>query len=344
VQLESNVALAPLTTLEVGGKARSFVRVTTESELAEAFAWADARASRCWVLGGGSNVVAPDHDLDGLVVAIGLRGVSYVDAAEKCLVSAKAGEPWDALVASTVERGLAGLECLSGIPGLVGATPIQNVGAYGQEVKDTLLRLRAFDRQERRFVELDAAACDFGYRNSRFKSREPERFVVSEVTFALSRTAVPRIDYPELARALASLERTPTLAEVRTAVIALRRSKSMVLEASDPNRRSCGSFFVNPVVSAELAHAAANRLGDPGMPRFPQPDGQLKLSAAWLIEHSGFSRGFRRGNVGLSSRHTLALVCHEGASARELLDFAGEVRRGVRERSGVELTPEPSIW
>jgi UDP-N-acetylmuramate dehydrogenase len=168
--------------------------------------------------------------------------------------------------------------------------------------------------------------------------------VISEVTFALTRDGPPRVAYPELARLLSPLERTPTLAEVRSAVLTLRRHKSMLIEASDPNARSCGSFFVNPVVSRELAQTAASRLGDQEMPRFPQPDGQLKLSAAWLIERSGFSRGFRRGNVGLSSRHTLALVCHDGASAGELLAFAAEVQKVVRERSGVELTPEPSIW
>jgi UDP-N-acetylmuramate dehydrogenase len=343
-RIESDVSLAPLTTMQLGGRARFFANVTSEPELAEAFAWADARGVQAWVLGGGSNVVAPDSGLDGLVVAIGLRGKSRVDAAEKCLISVKAGEPWDALVTFSVEAGLAGLECLSGIPGLVGATPIQNVGAYGQEVKETIESVRAFDRRERRFVELSAAECEFGYRDSRFKSREPGRFVVSEVTFALPRSAAPRITYPELLRALAPLERTPTLNEVRAAVLSLRRSKSMVLEPSDPNRRSCGSFFVNPVVSPELAVSAAARLNDPSMPQFPQLDGRIKLSAAWLIEHSGLARGFRRGNVGLSSRHTLALICHDGASSRELLDLAAEVQRVVRERSGIELTPEPSIW
>ena len=170
VQIEADVALAPHTTLRIGGPARFFANVASEPELADAFAWADANSVRIWVLGGGSNVVVPDGGLDGLVVAIGLVGITCVDAGEKCLVAAKAGEPWDALVAFSVEAGLSGLECLSGIPGLVGATPVQNVGAYGQEVKDTLHRVRAFDITERRFVEMDASACDFGYRNSRFKS------------------------------------------------------------------------------------------------------------------------------------------------------------------------------
>jgi UDP-N-acetylmuramate dehydrogenase len=344
LQIEADVALAPRTTLQLGGSARFFARVTSEPELAQAFAWAEAKAVPCWVLGGGSNVVAPDRGLDGLVVAIDLRGTNSVETAEKCLISVKAGEPWDRLVAFSVDAGLSGLECLSGIPGLVGATPVQNVGAYGQEVKDTLVRVRAFDLLERRFVELDASECGFGYRNSRFKSREPGRFVISEATFALSRGGPVRVAYPELARALDALQRPPSLTDVRSAVLALRRSKSMLIEIGDPNARSCGSFFVNPVVSSELARAATTRLGEPRMPQFPQPDGRLKLSAAWLIEHSGFSRGFRRGNVGLSSRHTLALVCHEGANARELLCFATEVQDVVRERSGIELTPEPSIW
>jgi UDP-N-acetylmuramate dehydrogenase len=343
LHIDSNVALAPRTTLKVGGPARFFANATSEAELAEAFAWAETNAATVWVLGGGSNVVVPDRGLDGLVVALGLTGIRCEETADKCLVSAQAGESWDGLVTFAVNAGLSGLECLSGIPGLVGATPVQNVGAYGQEIKDTLLRVRAFDRAERRFVEMDASACEFGYRNSRFKSREPGRFVISEVTFTLSRGAPPPVAYPELARRLAPLGRAPSLVEVRETVLALRRSKSMVIEASDPNARSCGSFFVNPVVPEALALAAASRLG-PDLPRFPQADGQLKLSAAWLIEHSGFQRGFRRGNVGLSSLHTLALVCHDGASAQQLLDFAVEVQNVVRERSGVELTPEPSIW
>lgn len=343
LHIDSNVVLAPRTTLKVGGPARFFVNVRSEAELAEAFAWAQANTAPVWVLGGGSNVVVPDRGLDGLVVAVDLTGIRCEEGAGKCLVSAQAGESWDGLVRFAVNAGLSGLECLSGIPGLVGATPVQNVGAYGQEVQDTLLCVRAFDRTARRFVELDASACEFGYRNSRFKSREPSRFVITEVTFALSRGEPAPAAYPELARRLASLGRAPGLIEVRETVLALRRSKSMVLEASDPNARSCGSFFVNPVVPEPVALAAASRLG-PELPRFPQPDGQLKLSAAWLIEHAGFQRGFRRGNVGLSSLHTLALVCHEGATARELLDFAGEVQTVVRERSGVELTPEPSIW
>ncbi|HWA78211.1 MAG TPA: UDP-N-acetylmuramate dehydrogenase [Polyangiaceae bacterium] len=344
MNIQTGVTLAPRTTLKLGGPARWFTSATTDAELGAAFDWAHARGVQTWVLGGGSNVVAPDEGLDGLVIAVEPRGVECQNDGEFCLVSAKAGEPWDGLVAFSVESGLAGLECLSGIPGLVGATPVQNVGAYGQEVKETIRRLRAFDSVTRAFVEMDGSDCDFGYRDSRFKSKEPGRFVVSEVTFALRRGGEPSVRYPELSRALTSLGKAPTLPEVRSTVLALRRSKSMVLEDGDPNARSCGSFFVNPVVSSAVAEEAARRLGNQEMPQFPQADGRIKLSAAWLIEHSGFNRGFRRGSVGLSSRHTLALVCHEGASTRALLDFAREVQEGVKERSGVQLTPEPSLW
>lgn len=344
VNIQARVPLAPRTTLKLGGAARWFASATSEAELAAAFEWARAHEIQTWVLGGGSNVVAPDAGLDGLVVSVEPRGISCQNAGDFCLLAAKAGEPWDALVAFSVDSGLAGLECLSGIPGLVGATPVQNVGAYGQEVKDTIRSLRAFDLVERRFVELEGADCAFGYRDSRFKSIEPGRFVVSEVTFALRRDGEPSVRYPELARALAGLGRAPTLSEVRSAVLALRRSKSMVLEEGDPNARSCGSFFVNPVVPSAVAEEASHRLGSQEMPQFPQADGRIKLSAAWLIEHCGFSRGIRRGSVGLSSRHTLALVCHEGATTRALLDFAKEVQEGVKERSGVQLTPEPSLW
>jgi UDP-N-acetylmuramate dehydrogenase len=344
VQLETDVALAPRTTLQLGGRARFFASVQSEDELAEALSWAQRRNARTWILGGGSNVVVPDAGLDGLVIAVALRGVVTQWSGETCSIAVKAGENWDDLVSFSVEAGLWGLECLSGIPGLVGATPIQNVGAYGQEVKDTLVQVRAFDQHERRFVEFEAAECELEYRDSRFKSREPGRFVVSEVGFQLTRTQRRRPLYPELERALTLLERSPTLAEIRAAVLDLRRSKSMLIDAADANARSCGSFFVNPVVPSELARTAAERLARPDMPQFPQADGRIKLSAAYLIQHSGLGRGFRRGNVGLSSKHTLALVCHDGATSRELLAFAAEVRATVRERSGIELTPEPSIW
>lgn len=326
----------------VGGAARYFARAESEADIRAALEWARERHLRTRILGGGSNVIAPDDGVEGLVLAIRNRGVEFAPSPVLCRVTAAAGEPWDELVLQCIERGLAGLECLSGIPGRVGATPLQNVGAYGQEVKDSIVSVRAFDQKEWRFVELGAAECEFAYRDSRFKSGEPERFVISAVSFQLPASEVANIRYPELARALGT--GPVSLARARDAVLELRRSKSMLLDARDPNTRSCGSFFVNPIVSRELAEAVRARFPEGEMPRYPQPNGDLKLSAAWLIERAGLAKGTRRGAIGISTRHSLALVCHDGASAGELLEFAAEVQKTVSERTGVQLSPEPVLW
>jgi UDP-N-acetylmuramate dehydrogenase len=248
-----------------------------------------------------------------------------------------AGEEWDTIVERAVARGLAGIECLSGIPGRVGATPIQNVGAYGQEVAETIARVRAYDLESGRFVEFAAAECGFGYRDSRFKREDRGRYVVTSVTFRLAPGGEPAVRYPELERALGEGRRS--LAEVREAVIAIRRRKSMVLDPEDPDARSAGSFFVNPVVPDEVADRIAASHADP-MPRYAAPGG-AKLSAAWLIERAGLSRGYRNGNAGISSKHTLAIVNRGGATAAEVVALAREVRDRVRDRFGVTLTPEP---
>lgn len=342
VSVEADARLADRTSLGLGGPARFLATARSEADIVEALAWADEQQLDTWVLGGGSNVVVPDVGLPGLVLAIALAGIEQLAAGGRVVLRAQAGEAWEALVRHAVMHDLQGLECLSGIPGLVGATPIQNVGAYGQEVADTIVAVRAFDRTERRFVELGAADCEFGYRVSRFKKREPHRFVISAVTFALQPGAAPDVRYPELQRAL---ERTPhSLQATREAVLALRRGKSMLLDRSAENGRSCGSFFMNPVVTPEQAQAVQRRFADETLPRYPQADGLVKLPAAWLIERSGFAKGYRRGRVGISSRHSLALVCHAGATTQDLLELAALVRATVLARSGVELTPEPVIW
>lgn len=343
MQILKDVPLARRTTLQLGGPARYFVEAASEDDVAETCDFAQKQRARLWVLGGGSNVVVPDAGLDGMVLALGMRGVTFTDQGERVRVSARAGEPWDAVVAASVEAGLWGIECLSGIPGQVGATPVQNVGAYGQEVAETLELVRVFDREQRAFVDIPASECGFAYRDSHFKSREPGRYVVTEVRFLLSRSAPAKQRYPELAKSLAELPHPPTIRDVRNTVIALRRSKSMVLEPGDPNARSCGSFFLNPIVTTARADAVQRELSADTMPRFPQADGSVKLSAAWLIERSGLAKGLRRGNVGISSRHALALVCHEGASSAELLAFSRHVQEVVRSRSGVELSPEPQF-
>jgi UDP-N-acetylmuramate dehydrogenase len=234
---------------------------------------------------------------------------------------------------------------LSGIPGWAGATPIQNVGAYGQEVAETVTAVEVLDRATLEVRELSLSECRFAYRDSRFKSEDPERFVVLAVRFMLNARTPPSVRYTELTRHLAeSGIEHPSLLDVRRAVLLLRGRKSMLYDPNDENGRSCGSFFTNPVVSSERAGAIEESSGDRAMPRYPQPDGRVKLAAGWLIERAGFSKGFRRGNVGLSTKHALAIVCHEGARAADVLELAHVVRSGVRERFGVELVNEPVVW
>ena len=354
LRLTQNVPLAPLTTLELGGPARWLTEVTDETELVAALEHAQSQGLPVFVLGGGSNVVFADAGFPGLVIRIVSRGVSFTESPtdrELMLVEAAAGEPWDALVAFTVARGLAGLECLSGIPGSVGATPIQNVGAYGQEVSETIVSVRVFDREQGRARNLDPQECGFSYRDSEFR-RHPERHVILSVAFGLRAAGPAPARYPELAAALArqSGSTPPSLADVRATVLALRRRKSMVIDPADPNRRSVGSFFTNPIVSTELADSVAARAVAQGLvasaaevPRFAAGEGKVKLAAGWLIERAGVARGWRRGAVGVSSAHALALVHHGGGSTDELLALARDVRGKVMERFGIELSPEPIV-
>jgi UDP-N-acetylmuramate dehydrogenase len=345
LELLEHVALGPRTTLGVGGLARYLVEARGESDVVEALAWAERRGVDVRVLGGGSNLVVSDAGFDGLVLAMVGRGVVLSAPSGDAILTAQAGEPWDEVVKIAVERGLAGLEGLSGIPGCAGATPIQNVGAYGQEVAETLLSVRAVDRTTRQAVELSAADCRFGYRDSFFKSQAPERYVVSEVSFRLSARPPAEARYPELERELAQRQLSrPTVAELRAAVLSVRSRKSMLLDRDDPNGRSCGSFFLNPIVTTELFEQVRRVAAPLEPPSYPQAGGHTKLAAAWLIEHSGFARGHRDGNVGLSTKHALSLVAHPGATAADVSRLAGAIVRRVRERFGVELTPEPSFW
>ena len=345
IVIRDGVPLAPFTTLELGGPARHFVQAADEGAVVEALRWADARKLPVALLGGGSNLVVSDAGFDGLVVRIATRGVRFETSPGDATVTAAAGEPWDTLVAESVGRGLGGVECLSGIPGLVGATPIQNVGAYGQEVAETIRSVRVLERGSWQTRELSPAACGFGYRDSNFK-REPGRFVVLAVTFGLRPGAAPALRYRELADSLAGAGKAPaTLADARAAVLALRAKKSMLVTPRDPNRRSVGSFFMNPILAAEEADAVAARAGDEGarMPRWPASDGRIKLSAGWLIERAGIARGLRRGPVGVSSAHALALVHHGGGTTAALLALAREIQEAVRKRFDVTLVPEPNF-
>jgi UDP-N-acetylmuramate dehydrogenase len=331
VQVRRDVRLADLTTLAVGGPIDRLVEVHDAEELVAAVRDADESGRPLLVLGGGSNVVAPDEGWPGDVVLVRSRGIER--AGGELVVAA--GHDWDQLVAHTVENELAGMEALSGIPGSTGATPIQNVGAYGQEVAQTITAVRVYDRAEKTEERLTPAQCGFGYRDSRLK-REPGRFVVLDVTFVLDESARSRpVGYAELARKLGvEIGDTAPLADVRAAVLELRRGKGMVWDPADPDSRSAGSFFTNPIVPA--AHAVE------GCPSWPAGDGHVKLSAAWLVQHAGFGRGTRQGNVGTSSRHSLALTTEPGATSAELMAFAGRVIEEVREQFGVTLVPEPT--
>jgi len=343
VTVSERVPLAPLTTLGVGGAARWFVEAADEATVRSAHAGARERGVPLRVLGGGSNLVVAEAGVDALVVRIVLRGITHRERGGAVEVTAAAGEPWDRFVATTVERGWAGLECLSGIPGLVGATPIQNVGAYGQEVSDTVIAVRALDTATGEVAEIAAADCGFAYRDSVFKRQTPGRFVVLAATYRLRPGGAPTLTYADVQRHLA--DRGATLADTRAAVLTIRRGKSMVLDdPADPNRRSCGSFFLNPIVEPAQAEAITARAADPAMPRWRQPDGRVKLSAAWLIERAGFTRGERAGAVGLSTRHTLAIVAHDGARTADVLAFARRVQDRVEQRFGVRLSPEPVFW
>ncbi len=342
--LWENVPLAPWTTFGIGGPARWFAEVRTEAELAGACGWADARGIRVFVLGGGSNILVSDSGFDGLVIRIGLRGVVEEDGG---VFRVAAGEDWDALVARTVDRNCAGMECLAGIPGSVGGTPVQNVGAYGQEVAQTIASVRCFDRHTGMFKQFTNAECGFRYRASRFNT-EPDagRYIVTEVAFKLTPGGAPALGYADLQRRFAGREDTPSLREVAEAVRAIRRGKGMVadtcvpLAERDPDTRSAGSFFKNPVVSG----AAWERVAMANPPSWPAYEGAHKLPAAWLLEQAGFPRGYALGGAGVSTKHTLALCNRTGrASAREVLALRDTLQRGVEERFGIRLEPEPIL-
>lgn len=338
------VPLAPLTTLRLGGAAARLVEVHDESELMEVVQELDAAGERTLVLAGGSNVVIADAGFDGTVVLVRTRGIEAdVDPCSGATVTVRAGESWDAVVEQAVAERWAGIEALSGIPGRAGAAPIQNVGAYGQEVAQTIAQVRTFDRHSRRVVTYPVGECGFAYRTSRFKT-EPGRHIVLSVTFQLPlRDLGAPVAYAELASALGVHlgDRAPAKA-VREAVLGLRRRKGMVLEPDDHDTWSAGSFFTNPILSP----TAAARLPD-GAPRFEQPDGRVKSSAAWLIAAAGFDKGYGAdvgtGAARLSGKHTLALTNRGDATTADVLRLADHIRAGVYERLGVALVNEPVL-
>lgn len=339
-RLQRDVPLAPYTTLQIGGLARYFLNARSVSDIQEADIWAEERSLPLFILGGGSNLLVSDNGFPGLVLKIDLKGTSIDNGKETLLLTAAAGEEWDLLVARTVAAGYAGLECLSGIPGSCGATPIQNVGAYGQEVSETILSVSVYDRLEKRQKTLSNTECGFGYRNSIFK--QTDRYIVLSTTYRLKRGGSPAIRYPELSRYLYEHGiSSPSLTDVREAVLTLRRRKSMVIDPSDPDSRSAGSFFVNPIVDTETVASIQKRY--PEIPFFPAGEGRAKIPAAWLIEKSGFYKGYRRGRAAISSRHALALVNCGSCSASEILALKQEIEQGVETTFGIRLHPEPVL-
>jgi len=346
--IRENTPLAPFTTLQIGGAARFFAEARSEDDLLDALSFAERQQLPIFILGGGSNLLIADEGFPGLVVRVALEGVAWRNEGEKVLVTAGAGEDWDELVRRCVERDLAGVECLSGIPGSVGGTPVQNVGAYGQEVSETIVSVRVFDRFSGRFVELSDAGCQFSYRASLFNTVARDRYIVLAVTYALKPDGDPALRYPDVKNFFANAAGKPSLEEVRDAVRAIRARKAMLITPDDPDCRSAGSFFKNPVVTLETfarIEVAAKEQGlirdDERAPSFPASEGKVKVPAAWLIERAGFQKGYSRGRVGISSKHTLAIVNRGAATAREVIELAQEIRERVAARFGVSLAPEP---
>lgn len=341
MEIQEKVSLAPLTTFGIGGPARFFVEARTESDVVEAVARASERGLPVFVLGGGSNLLVRDAGFAGLVLRVGLRGVKECSAG---VYEVAAGEVWDEFVSRVVGEGAAGVECLAGIPGSVGGTPVQNVGAYGQEVAETIVQVRAYDREARAFVELTNAECRFRYRESRFNKDEPGRFIVTRVTFQLRPGGAPTLKYADLQKRF-GVEGKPSLAEVAAAVREIRHGKGMLIVAGEADCRSAGSFFKNPVVEAARAEkvAAVAGVALDAMPKWAAGEGRVKLSAAWLLERAGFVKGFADGAAGVSSRHTLALINRGGACCADVERLQERIVGVVAEKFGVVLEREPVL-
>ena len=334
IKIEENVCLAPYTTLKVGGPARYFIRADTERELIEALSYAASESLDVFVLGGGSNILVADSGFGGLVIQIALMGID----ANGSVIVAGAGEDWDQFVEYCVANYFAGIECMSGIPGFVGGTPVQNVGAYGQEVSETIVSVRCYDRQKKQIVDLANSDCGFSYRTSIFNTTDRDRYIVLAVTYNLQKRGESKIAYKDLKEHFAG--RSPSLRETREAVIKIRKAKSMVIDPTDINSQSAGSFFKNPVVDSPVLDSIRTKHGYETVPSFPFGD-RVKIPAAWLIENSGFHKGFRHGNAGISQNHSLALVNYGGASAAEIVELKNLIQVGVEAKFSITLQPEP---
>jgi UDP-N-acetylmuramate dehydrogenase len=346
VLLLENIPLAPLTTFKIGGPARYFVEARTAAEAQEAATFARSRDLPLFVLGGGSNLVIADAGWPGLVLKIAIEGIdqhSGLNEDGKILFDAGAGESWDKFVSHVVMARCAGVECLSGIPGSVGGTPVQNVGAYGQEVSDTIASVQVLDLKDDQVRELCPEACGFSYRASIFNTTERGRFIVLRVTYALTPDGLPRITYADLKQHFEGRETPPNLAETREAVRHIRARKGMLIVPGDADCQSAGSFFKNPILSEQQHEDLKRRAAARGLtvPSYPALETRKKVSAAWLVERSGFTRGFGFGHVGISTRHALAIVNRGGATAADVLALKEQIQQRVDEIWAIRLEPEP---
>jgi len=341
MHFQEQVPLAPYTTFNIGGPARYFAEAASEEEILEAVHFARAYELPLFILGGGSNLLVADEGFPGLVLHVANKGIEQ--QADTFRVAA--GEDWDHFVSHAVERSYAGIECLAGIPGTVGGTPVQNVGAYGQEVSETIAAVRVLDLKTLRFEDLSPKACGFAYRRSIFNGTERGRYLVTQVDYALSKDGTPRIAYADLKKHFISAgaeSAAPSLDEVSTAVRSIRHQKGMLIVPNDPDCRSAGSFFKNPVISAaHYARIVAQQNAE--VPHYPAPNGEVKLPAAWLLDQAGFHKGYTLGQAGISSRHTLALINKGQAKAADILALRDKIIAEVEAKFEIHLEPEP-VW
>ena len=344
--LQENIPLAPLTTIKIGGPAKYFVDASSIADVQEAVSFSRSHDLPLFVLGGGSNLVVADAGWPGLVLKIAIPGIdqaSSPDEDAKVHFDVGAGESWDKFVSRAVVARCAGVECLSGIPGSVGGTPVQNVGAYGQEVSDTIAAVQVLDLEDGQIRELCSEACEFSYRTSIFNSTQRGRFIILRVTYALTPGGKPHIAYADLKRQFEGRDTPPDLSETREAIRYVRALKGMLIVPGDPDCQSAGSFFKNPVLSEEQhedlkVRAAARRLT---VPSYPALETHQKISAAWLVEHSGFAKGYGSDRVGISTKHALAIVNRGGATAADVVTLKEQIQQRVQEIWGIRLEPEP---
>ncbi len=339
MEIQRDVILSDLTTIKIGGKAQFFAVCSTISELKEAIGFARENNLKIHILGGGSNIVFPDEILMGLVLKVEINGIEFREFKQGFLIArVGAGENWDSFVELCVEKKLSGVECLSGIPGNVGATPIQNVGAYGQDASETIFKVFVVETSTGKEKVFSKEECEFGYRTSIFKTRDKGKYIVTYVEYILEKNGKPKIAYPELKK---EIKESDSLLSVREAVLVLRKKKSMVLDSNDPNTKSSGSFFLNPTITKDGFEKLKNRT-NLDIPNFPAEDGKVKIPAAWLIEHSGLEKGYSKNGIGISTKHALALV-NKGGGMKDLVAFANEIQKTVFEKFGIKLEKEPEV-